>query len=175
LARQKNLFQWLDIARLVHESLPEARFTLVGDGELRAALEAHAGQLNLQHVVTFTGFQPYSKLAEYYRRASVFLLVSHYEGFGRVVVEAALHHLPTVSIRMTGVEDIIRHEETGLLHDTYDTDAIAASLVRLLTNPERVRRMGETAHAHMNRTFAAEQLMEAWVDLVIQATQTTSL
>ena len=92
---QKNLHRWLAVAARVAATDPDVRFDIVGDGPLRAELEQLAADLKLGNRVTFHGFVPYEQLGPLYARASVFLLTSDYEGFGRVIVESYCHETPT--------------------------------------------------------------------------------
>ena len=132
LCQQKNLGLWLEVARRVTQRQAAVRFDLVGEGDLRGPLEAEARRQGLHDRVDFHGFVPYEQLGALYRRASVFLLTSHFEGFGRVLVEALAHHLPVVAPRIAGPEDIVVDGESGYLVEPGDAEGCAERIVAVL-------------------------------------------
>jgi glycosyltransferase involved in cell wall biosynthesis len=167
LVPQKNLELWLRVAQRVAQQVPEARFEIVGDGPLREALEAEVRRLGLDRSVQFTGPIPYAVVGTAYDRASVFLLTSHYEGFGRVVAEAALHGLPVVAPEIAGVEDIIIEDMTGFLHTPGDAAGMSASVIRLLQDNGFRIEMGRRARQSVLERYDPQRLTEEWVALLI--------
>jgi glycosyltransferase involved in cell wall biosynthesis len=151
----------------VAQQVPEARFEIVGDGPEREALEADARRQGLDRSVQFTGPIPYAALGAAYGRASVFLLTSHYEGFGRVVAEAALHGLPVVAPEIAGVEDIIIQGVTGFLHAPGDVAGMSASVIRLLQENALRIEMGRRARQSVLKRYDPQRLTQEWVALLI--------
>jgi glycosyltransferase involved in cell wall biosynthesis len=171
LVPPKNLWLWLLVAQQVAQQAPTAVFEIVGDGPLRKELEEEARRLGLDRCVSFTGAVPYEELGPIYCRASVFLLTSHYEGFGRVVVEAALHGLPVVAPRISGVEDIVVDSVTGFLHPPGQVEALAASTVLLLKDHSRRIEMGRQGQALVTERFDPHRLTREWVGLLVRAAE----
>ena len=109
----------------------EVRLLIIGEGELAAALEAHAIARGVTDYVQLIGFvdNPYA----YLRRADVLLLSSDYEGFGRVIVEAMVVGCPVVSTDCpSGPSDIIDDGVSGVLVPVGSVDAMAGALARVL-------------------------------------------
>ncbi len=171
LAKEKNLARWLRVATLVQQAEPDVEFEWAGDGPLRSELleEAARLKLHLKHL----GAVPYSQLPAIYSQASVFLLTSDYEGFGRVLVEAALHRLPVVAPQMGGVEDIVVPNETGLLCPQGDESAQADAVLRILRNPTVRDRMGNAARSFVENNFNPQTLAEQWVDLLVSVAKSS--
>jgi glycosyltransferase involved in cell wall biosynthesis len=169
LVAEKNLTTWLQVAAQVAARAPSVHFDVVGDGPLREDLEALTHHLGLAERVQFHGFVPYEDLPAIYQAAAVLLLTSHYEGFGRVVVESYLQGVPVVSSRTAGTEDIIADGVTGFLHRADDVSGIAASVLRLLHDAARRQQMGEAGGALVRERFAAERLARDWMALLISA------
>ena len=169
LALQKNLEDWLQIAYLIAERVPDASFTIVGDGPLRARIEAIVGKLGLSGRVTLTGYLPNRDLQQFYSSAAVFLMTSNYEGFGRVLVEAYANRLPVVAYTCAGVEDIVDDRKTGYLHHHGATDAMAESVIHLLEHPDIAHRMGTLGHERVQKLFDPESLGKRWIELLIDS------
>ena len=166
LVTSKNLDLWLEVASRVRARRPDARFEIVGDGPLRAALEERAAVLGLAGVVSFPGAIPYQGLAARYRSAALLLLTSHYEGFGRVAVEAGRFGLPVVATRVTGLEDIVEPGVTGELCAPDDADGLAASVTSLLDDDAARLRYGEAAARRVRAIYDPTLLAQRWMRLL---------
>jgi glycosyltransferase involved in cell wall biosynthesis len=169
LVEEKNLEDWLRVAALVAEQEPGAEFEIAGDGPRRRDLERLAGELEIAPRVRFRGFVPYEALASIYASSAAFLITSHCEGFGRVVVEACLQGLPVVGTRITGVEDIVEDGRTGLLRPSGDVEGMAAGVVSLLRDPLLRRQMGQAAREYVADRFEPEKLSREWMSLLVAA------
>lgn len=133
LAPVKNHALFLKAAVLVRKSLPEARFALVGDGELRAELEAQVDALGLDDAVFFTGWQ--KDVAPVYADSDVLVISSVNEGTPFTVIEAMATGCPVVSTAVGGVPDFLNHGELGALVPSGDAEALANAIVRTLRQP----------------------------------------
>ena len=168
---QKNLQRWLAVAARLAVHDPDIRFDIVGEGECRAELERRARDLSLHGVTTFHGFVPYEQLGPLYASASVFLLTSDYEGFGRVIVESYCHETPVVAVRVGGIEDVVIDEKTGFLRNADDVDGLAAAVKTLLDDPGRARRMAQDGATDVRQRFDPETLATRWVQLLVDTAQ----
>lgn len=109
----------------------------------------------------------YTRTVESYMAAAdIICLPSYREGFGTVLIEGAAAGLPAVASRIYGIEDAVIDGETGLLHPPRDTAAIAATIERLLNDPELRGRLAIGARRRTATQFAAEhveELFAAWL------------
>jgi len=105
-------------------------------------------------------------IEEEFAQASVYVLSSRFEGFPMVVLEAMGCGLPVVGFDCpTGPRDIIRHGEDGLLVERENVAALAESLLGLMEDPEKRKRLGARARASVQR-FAIEVIGPRWVELI---------
>lgn len=111
---------------------PKACLVMIGDGSERAALEARARHLGMGERVVFPGWQ--EDAFAWIAGADAFLLTSHHEGFGRVLIEAALAGKPIVSTDVGVVGEILRPQEEVLAALPGDTAALGTHLGTLLTD-----------------------------------------
>jgi glycosyltransferase involved in cell wall biosynthesis len=106
---------------------PEARLAFVGDGPLRADLEALAERLGVRDRVEFAGYAP--DIGPWLDRARLLLLSSWHEGFGAVIVEALGHGRPVVATDCTpAVKDLLWAPAHGRVVKPGDIDGLAAAL-----------------------------------------------
>lgn len=145
-------------ARLVRESLPEARFVVVGDGERRAELEALMEDLGLSPAVRFLGWR--RDLPAIYADLDVVTLVSLNEGSPVALIEALAAARPVVSTAVGGVPEVVVHDETGLTVPARDPAALAEAILRLLREPALARRLGAAGRRHVYPRYASTRLVE---------------
>ena len=107
--------------------LPEATLDIVGDGELRAELEAGVRELGLDDRVAFHGEQPKHEVARLMREAGLFVLPSLAENLPVVLIEAMASGLPSVATRVGGVPEMLGHED-GELVPPGDAAALADAI-----------------------------------------------
>lgn len=111
-----------------------AKLMLLGDGPLRAELEAHARRLGVEADVLFPGFTPTP--APYMASADLFVLSSDYEGFGNVLVEAMALGVSVVSTDCeSGPSEILGGGQFGRLTPCGDAEALAAAMEAALDSP----------------------------------------
>ena len=89
-------------------------------------------------------------LPEIYLSHSVFVFPSLYEGFGKVLTEAMAAGLPVITTEAGVAQELIKHEENGIVIPYRDTDAIYQALCLAYSAPERMQHYGEAAKLLIN-------------------------
>jgi glycosyltransferase involved in cell wall biosynthesis len=147
---QKGLKTAIDALDRVRETMPHTRLVVVGEGEMRAYLEAYARRRMPSDAVTFVGGVPHRELADYYRAADVFVMPTvRIETFGLVLGEAMACEVPVVASRIGATVEVVADGETGLLVAPGDADAVARATTALLRDPARARAMGVAGRARV--------------------------
>ncbi len=82
-------------------------------------------------------------MLEPYALMDVFVLPSHWEGFPCAPMEASAMKVPCVVTNIQGCREAVEHGRNGLLVSLGDVQALADAIVELLTDREKVQRMGE--------------------------------
>jgi len=116
--------------------------TFVGDGPDRESLKSYARSTGIESKVLFTGALGQDKVREHYNRADIFVLASFAEGVPVVLMEAMAKEIPVISTRITGIPELIEHEEDGLLAVPGDPHDLAMQIQRLLEQPDLRTRYG---------------------------------
>ncbi|MBA2505538.1 MAG: glycosyltransferase [Thermoleophilaceae bacterium] len=133
-----------------------ARLAIVGDGELRAELEALAAQLGLGEAVSFLGYR--SDLVDLTAASDAALLTSANEGTPVALIEASAAGRPSVATDVGGVREVVTGE-TGVVVAEGDVDALAAGIARLAESPEERERMGAAAREHALGRYSVKRLL----------------
>lgn len=140
LDREKNPMLLLDVIAALHAAEPEWRLVVVGDGPMRAQLEARTEELELGEVVDIRGYVPIDgELPRLYRSADAFLHVSWTEGVPQVLFEAFAAGLPVVATDVGGVGRAVG--DAAVLVGPGDAEAAAAALRRLGGDPSLRRQL----------------------------------
>jgi len=129
----KNHALFLRAAQIVHQQRPDARFLIVGDGELRAEVEAQITALGLAECTHITGW--ITDLTEIYGALDALAITSKNEGLPSSVIEALVTGLPIAGTAVGGVRDMLANG-LGLLVPPDDTQALATALLRLISDSQ---------------------------------------
>jgi len=150
LKGQDTLLRALAILR---PKRPELRLEIVGEGTLRASLEALTRELGLEDRVSFLGAISRDDLRARLASWDVFALPSRGEAFGIALLEAMAMELPVVASGVEGISELVSHQANGLLVPPDDPGALAAELEWLLARPDEAREMGRRAREQALRRF----------------------
>ncbi len=136
---------------------------IAGDGAERSALEAAANEL-LSRRALFLGFM--EDPAPVYAAADIIALASRKEGTPLILMEAARFAVPGVATDVGGIRDEIAQGETGLLVPPENAAALAAVILRLMTD-ERLRlRLGNNARLRAEAEFGEAPMIRAYADVL---------
>jgi glycosyltransferase involved in cell wall biosynthesis len=164
LRPEKNHELFLASAKQVLRTIPEARFLIVGDGDLRGALEARAAELDVAHAVKFLGTR--SDVPQVLGLLDVFLLTSHNEANPVSILEAMSMARPVIATRVGSVEQSVHHGETGYVVDPGDAGAVARHCVELLSKPLVARAMGAAGRRQVVEHGSLDAMVRGYEDLI---------
>jgi glycosyltransferase involved in cell wall biosynthesis len=154
----------IDAFAQVHQQHASAHLVLVGNLANRPEIAAQVHRLGLESVVHFPGKADHDALPAYYRMCDVYIHSSIYEGFGKVMVEAAACGKPVVATHTAGAQEIICDGETGLVCEAENPADMAAKIIRLLDDPAFAVRLGTAARAHVLDKFDHTRNLDAVID-----------
>jgi glycosyltransferase involved in cell wall biosynthesis len=141
LIARKRWDVFLDVAARVARASGDAFFLIAGDGPERAGLEAQARALGIEDRVRWLGWQ--KDLTDFYRALDVMLFNADWDAMPRAPLEAMSHGVPVVaSVLHGGTREMINADSVGICLPSHDLDALAAHILRLLSNVETARQMG---------------------------------
>jgi len=151
----KRVDRFLETAALLRER-PNTRFVVVGDGELRAELQASAPARALGDRLVWAGFR--RDMPDVCFASDVVALTSDNEGTPVSLIEAQAARTPVVSTNVGGVRSVIVDGETGFLAD--EPADLAVHIRTLLDDPGRAATMAARGREHVLGTFGIERLVD---------------
>jgi glycosyltransferase involved in cell wall biosynthesis len=156
LSAQKAPANFVRAAAIISQSKPEARFLWIGDGELRGIVEAEAARLGIADQFRVLGYVP--DIRPFLNATDIFCLLSEYESFGYVTVEAMAHGLPAVGTRVAGTMDVIEDCVTGFLVEPNDPSTAANRIMSLMDSKELRTSLGGAAVESARRRFDVRRM-----------------
>ncbi len=125
--------------------VPDALVLLVGDGPMRAELEAFAAELGIADRIRFIGRVPLMEVPFWLRASDVFALTSPNEGFSCSLLEAMASGLPSVVTDIPANRQLVEDGVEGITPPYNEFSQISAALEKLATDRECRRAMGAAA------------------------------
>jgi GalNAc-alpha-(1->4)-GalNAc-alpha-(1->3)-diNAcBac-PP-undecaprenol alpha-1,4-N-acetyl-D-galactosaminyltransferase len=165
LTHQKDQATLIDAFARIADRYPHWRLRIVGEGELRGALESQVERVGLAGRVELPG--AVRDICNEYAQAQLFVLPSRYESFGLATAEALAAGLPAVGFAdCPGTNALIAHESNGLLVSGSDrVAALAEALDRLMASAVDRTRLGSAGPASVQQ-FALPRIVSAWEALL---------
>jgi len=167
LAHQKSIHDLIEAMPSVLRVRPAARLLIFGDGPLRAELEALCKRLGMTEAVTFAGYS--HDLAAAYAAIDVFVLPSRIEGLPICLLEVMAMGIPVVGARVPGISELVEDERTGLAVPYGEPKALAAAIVRLISDEQLCDRLMRAARERIRlgyvRSVVAERIEALYADL----------
>jgi glycosyltransferase involved in cell wall biosynthesis len=148
----------IEAAPLVLRQVPDARFVIAGEGELRPTLERQIKEHHLEKHVLLVGFRP--DVLSLHKAFDIFAMSSVTEGLGTSLLDAMAAAKPIVATTAGGIPEVVADQETGYLVAPRDHGAMARALVTLLKDGGLRRRMGEAGRARAIQLFSAERMVQ---------------
>jgi glycosyltransferase involved in cell wall biosynthesis len=163
----------------VVKKYPSAQLKMAGQGVLMNTCSNLIKYLGLQSNIQLLGIVTPEEVAKLMQESYCFVQHSitaddgDQEGTPLAVLEAALSGLPVVSTYHAGIQDVIKHGETGLLCDEHDVDKMAENLIRIFDDVDYAKQLGHNAREdHMVR-FSLERHINSLEETLRQAMQST--
>jgi len=148
----------IDAAHLVVRQIPDARFVILGEGELREHLERQVRDHRLEKHVLLPGFR--TDVLGCIKGFDLFVMSSITEGLGTSLLDAMACRRPIVATRAGGIPEIVEDGVNGLLVPPRDARALAAAIVRALEDEAVRAKMGAAGFARVSERFTVERMIE---------------
>ena len=161
------------VTQLLREDV-KVQYDIVGDGELRADLEAQVRNANVGDAIRLTGPLPQAQVLDLLDQSHVMLLPSvtaadgDQEGIPVALMEAMASGLPVVSTLHSGIPELIDDGRSGYLVPERDVDALAARLRALIEHPELWPELGRAGRERVHDDFDLGKLNDRLIELYEQ-------
>jgi L-malate glycosyltransferase len=157
LVPHKGQRHLIEAAHIVVQKVPDARFVILGEGELRESLERLIKEYRLEKHVLLPGFR--TDVLGCLKSFDLFVMSSVTEGLGTSLLDAMACSRPIVATEAGGIPEVVENGVTGLLVPPRDHTAMADAIVTLVNDQARRRQMGDAGFARVNEKFTVERMI----------------
>lgn len=169
---QKRVNRIIDIWKELEDKFPDWKLSIIGDGPYREKIEQQTKELNLSQVY----FEGFKKPEIYYKRASILLLTSEYEGFPLVLAECMSYGVvPVVYGSYSAVYDIIENNINGIIvqpqNGTFNKFEMTHHLSLLMNNNKQRNNMAQEAIQTCKQKYSIEAIYQSWERIFNQLVQ----
>lgn len=157
LVPHKGQRHLIEAAHLVVREIPDSRFVILGEGELREHLEHQVREYHLEKHVLLPGFR--TDVLGCMKGFDLFVMSSVTEGLGTAILDAMACSRAVVATTAGGIPEIVEDGVTGLLAPPRDHAEMARHIVTILGDETLRRRMGEAGFARVRARFTVERMV----------------
>jgi len=165
LTEQKGYPYIIESMSELTQSIPDVKLHIAGDGELKADLEKLVVDSNLVDNIKFMGLK--NNVPALMHNWDLFVLPSLWEGFPTVVMEAMLSGVPVIATDIPGTNELVMHQETGLLVPPKDSSALSNSIEKIFFQDSLRKKLIENAKKHVLQ-FSMEIIAQTYHNLYIK-------
>jgi len=158
LVEQKGIDEALRAFWQISRRLSDAHYVVIGDGPLRAALEAQAAGYHLTYRIHFLGWR--EDATTLMTALDALVAPSRWEGFGLSVLEAMAARVPVIAASVGALPEIVLDGQTGYLTKPGDIEGLAQAMLDVCEYPAQAHDMGEAARRRVETNFNAKQMIE---------------
>jgi glycosyltransferase involved in cell wall biosynthesis len=138
--------------------IPHAKLLIIGEGPLKKELENLTRELNIEKSVSF--MPPVDDSIRVLSLMDIFVMPSVKEGLGLSIMEAQAAGLPVVAFDVGAISNLIKNEETGILVNFADTEALAQAILSLIKDKQLAQRISQNAQQFIREKFPLEKMVE---------------
>lgn len=164
LALEKGPDLFIRTAELIHKTLPNTQFLVVGEGPMEDEIRQRIGQSDLENCIHLAGVL--ADMQDIYPEFDILVSSSRSEGMPLVVLEAMAAGIPIVATDVGGVSEIIESAMTGFLAKTGDIEALAHFVITIFANPRLKQAMGQAARQRVERRFPLSASVDGIAQLI---------
>jgi len=168
MARDKGIFELLEVVPNVIKQYPQTKFVFMGDGPCLDELKKKANNMGIDENVVFTGYQTGKDKIEWYKKSHLFVFPTyHGEGFPNVALEAMAAGLPIITTMNAGLKRTIKQGENGYFLSSMpsDHDEIAEKIIGMLDNPNKMKEISERNLKDAEEKYDVEAVSEEIKDI----------
>jgi len=154
LSDHKDYPTFIRTARYLIEKGLNARFFIIGTGELETVIRKMIAEQGLEEMVIMTGFL--NNLPEVLPELDIFFMPSKTEGLGTSILDAFACGVPVVATRTGGIPEMVIHEETGLLSSVGDYKDLGDLILRIINEPDLRQKLISNSKKMVRQDFSKE-------------------
>jgi glycosyltransferase involved in cell wall biosynthesis len=159
---------FINAAKIVTEKINKDIIFLVigsasyGEEEYEKKIKSLAVDSGMKNKIVF--IQHTKDISRLLNIIDIFIMPSHEESFGIVLLEAMAMELPVIATGNAGAKDIVVNNETGVLIEPKNPELLATTLIDFINSPDKIKNYGKNGRKRVEENFSSERIISKLVD-----------
>lgn len=164
LKKQKGLFDFIDVSKIILRYFPASRFLIIGDGPLRRHILKRIKSAGMYNRIVITGWL--KDLRPLYQQASLFMLTSYWEGLPLALIEALFCGIPAVVTDTGGVNDVVKTNCGTYIVAPGDKKSLANKAIYILRNYTHFSKIAKENSLALNSSYWSEERQQREIEFL---------
>lgn len=165
LEKEKGIDDLIDVISLAKTKQKDLKLYIIGDGSLRESLENKVKENNLTKNIIFTGYGDRKLIEKYLTKAKLYVMTSHTESFGIVLLEAMSYKVPCIAFdSANGAKELLK-DNTGVLIANRDKETMADTIIKLLKDQKALKKYSQAGYTK-SKKFLITNVKKQWLAIV---------
>jgi glycosyltransferase involved in cell wall biosynthesis len=163
---QKRLKEWIDVFKAAHTANPKLRGIIMGDGPLKAEIQAHLKESGMQEFIHMPGLV--TPVKPYLAAMDLFMMTSSFEGLPIALLEAMSMECAVVSTNAGGIRQVIRNGEDGITVEVESYTILGTIIPELLLDAKNWLHFRKKARQRVEDAFSLKKMVRETEELYFQ-------
>ena len=166
LSPEKGYDDLLKLFKILHETYKDWHLDIIGDGQEKNNLEKYIDNNKLEKNVTLHGYQKKDYIDEMLNKSSLYVMTSHTESFGIVLIEAMSHGVPCIAYSSAeGANELINSGYNGYLIKNRNQEMMIKKIEDLMSDIETRKQIGKNSR-EFSKQFIGQNVIKSWYSLL---------
>ena len=165
LSEEKGFDDLIDIIDILKNKIPNIKLDIYGGGKLKEYLNKQIKSKELEKNIELKGTMPHDKLVNEMKKYDIYLMSSHTESFGLVIIEAFSNSIPVIAFDSADGAKNLLSDGRGILIENRDKEKYAAEVYKLLKNVEAINNLSKKGYDSL-KEYDVESVRKKWENLL---------
>lgn len=170
LSQTKDHDTLLDAFKIVLEEAPgPVKLYIAGDGVCRPALEKQVADLEISQSVEFTGMLEETELPQFINSLDIYVHATLGETMSTAIMQVMACRLPIIASDVLGVNNMIKHNQNGLLVPAKNAAALSAAILHLINDKQICTVLADNAFKFATENYSNKKMLQRYNEIFIAA------
>lgn len=165
LEKEKAQQELIDIVKEIKKEVKDIKLYLIGDGSLKNNIKEKIKENNLEENIILTGFISKKEMEKYLINSKLFVMTSHTESFGLVLIEAMSYKIPCIAYDSADGAKVLLKNDVGILVKNRDKKQMILKIKELLKDNQKLKEYSEKGY-NSCKSYLIENVKKEWLEIL---------
>jgi glycosyltransferase involved in cell wall biosynthesis len=169
LSETKDHATLIDAFAAVLQSMTDGavKLYIAGDGVCRTALDKQAQDLNISHAVEFTGMLEETALPQFINSLDIYVHATLGETMSTAIMQVMACRLPVIASDVLGVNNMIKHNQNGLLVPAKNAAGLSEAIMQLIKEPQLAAELAANAFTFATENYSNKKMLQRYNEIFL--------